>query len=252
MSLKTAICMLRECQMVNSSYDLRDIPTYSSKDAARYLGIPAATIRSWVYGRSYETKRGKQQFHPLIKLSNPRIKQLSFTNLVEAHVLRAIRVVHGISMDKVRLSLDYLEQELNYNNPLVRAEFRTDGVDLFVKHLGKLVPASTPQLSFLHEALIVHLDRIDVDEFCLANRLFPFGFQYPDSSLSFESQIPKSVVIDPRISFGCTVLVGTGIPTAVLAQRYKFGESIFELAEDYRCDSSLIEEGIRWELPVAA
>ena len=240
-----------EGKMANYTYDPRDIPAYSAKVASRYLGIPTATIRSWVYGRYYQTKRGQQQFCPLIKLSNPRIKQLSFTNLIEAHILRALRVVHGISMDKVRLSLDYLEQELNYQHPLVRAEFRTDGVDLFVEHLGKLVPASQPQLSSLNEALMVHLERIEVDEFSLANRLFPFGFQSPDTSLSFELQIPKSVVIDPRISFGRTVLVGTGIPTAVLAERYKFGESIFELASDYRCEPSLIEQGIRWELPVA-
>jgi hypothetical protein len=31
----------------------RDIPNYSIGDAAHYLKIPAATIRSWTVGRNY-------------------------------------------------------------------------------------------------------------------------------------------------------------------------------------------------------
>lgn len=239
----------RENQVANYNYDPRDIPTYSSNEASHYLGIPVATIRSWIYGRSYKTKQGTQRFSPLIKLPSSQVKQLSFTNLVEAHVLRAIRTIHGISMDKVRIALDYLEQKLDYRTPLVRAEFKTDGVDLFVNHLGQLVPASAPSLESLHKDLMLHLERIDTDESNLASRLFPFGIK---SSYPSNLSIPKSVVIDPRISFGRAVLLGTGIPTAILAERFKFGESFSELAEDYGCSLQLIEEGIRWEISVAA
>jgi len=60
------------------------------------------------------------------------------------------------------------------------------------------------------------------------------------------------VVIDPYISFGRPVLIKTGIPTIILAERYKAGESIKELVKDYQCDSALIEEGIRCELDLVA
>ena len=56
------------------------------------------------------------------------------------------------------------------------------------------------------------------------------------------------MVIDPHVSFGRPVLVGTGIPTAVIAERYKAGESIDELAGDYGRGPSEIEEAIRCEL----
>lgn len=235
-------------QSLPISYDPRDIPTYSASDASRYLGIPVATIRSWVYGRPYQTKSGKQYFSPLIKLPNSKLKQLSFTNLVEAHVLRSIRSVHGVTLEKVRKALDFLETKLSYKTPLVRAEFKTDGVDLFVDHLGYLIAASNNQKLVLHQSLVNHLDRIEVDESKLAYKLFPFGSPLID--LESESNFPKSVVIDPRISFGRLVLVGTGIPTSILAERYKLGESIADLSEDYSCNSSLIEEAIRWELPM--
>jgi uncharacterized protein (DUF433 family) len=43
-------------------------------------------------------------------------------------------------------------------------------------------------------------------------------------------------------------LVGTEIPTAVVAERYKAGESIDELAGDYGRSRKEIEEVIRCEL----
>jgi uncharacterized protein (DUF433 family) len=47
------------------------------------------------------------------------------------------------------------------------------------------------------------------------------------------------------------VIAETGIPTIVLAQRLKAGESIQDLAYDYKCDRLKIEEAIRCELPAA-
>jgi hypothetical protein len=43
---------------------------------------------------------------------------------------------------------------------LVRAEFRTDGVDLFVNHLGELLAASTSEKEVLHQSLVNHLNRM--------------------------------------------------------------------------------------------
>ena len=63
---------------------------------------------------------------------------------------------------------------------------------------------------------------------------------------------PRLVVIDPLVSFGRPVLAGTGIPTAIIAERYKAGESIDELANDYGRQRYEIEESIRCELEVEA
>jgi uncharacterized protein (DUF433 family) len=45
---------------------------------------------------------------------------------------------------------------------------------------------------------------------------------------------------------------GTSIPTSIIAERYKAGDSLQDLAEDYDCDLSQIEEAIRCEIPLAA
>ena len=55
------------------------------------------------------------------------------------------------------------------------------------------------------------------------------------------------MVIDPRVQFGRPCLAGRGIPTAIITERYKAGDSIQILADDYRCPAHEIEEAIRYE-----
>ena len=47
---------------------------------------------------------------------------------------------------------------------------------------------------------------------------------------------PTPVEMDPRIAFGRPVLVGRGVPTAVLADRFKAGDTMTELAADFEVE----------------
>jgi uncharacterized protein (DUF433 family) len=59
-------------------------------------------------------------------------------------------------------------------------------------------------------------------------------------------------VIDPFISFGRPIVASTDIVTAIIAERYKAGESMDDLAEDYGCERSEVEKAVRCELELAA
>jgi uncharacterized protein (DUF433 family) len=59
---------------------------------------------------------------------------------------------------------------------------------------------------------------------------------------------PSPVVVDPNIAFGRPVLAGRSVPTAVLADRFKAGDTLMQLAEDYDTSSQNIEEALRCEL----
>ena len=224
--------------------DPRNIPTYSIGDAARYLRIPRSTIRSWTIGHSYRVKDGSSFFHPLIDISKEKPYLLSFTNLVEVHVLRAIRVGHKIQLNKVREALDLINKRFEVPHPLAQEDFRTNGVDLFIERYGELINASSGGKKELKEALNAHLQRIEPDDSGLAIKLYPF-------TRSDEVDNPRLVVIDPRIAFGRLTIAGTGIVTDILKERYKAGDSIEDLAEDYDCDRLSIEEAIRCELSAA-
>jgi len=225
--------------------DPRAIPTYTFTEAAHYLRAPASTLRSWTRGQSYQTQAGPQPFEPVIDFDDPAGRLLSFTNLVELHVLIQMRRTHAIQLPKVRQALRFVAERLGLAHPLARQQFQTDGVDLLIERYGELVAASAHGQLVMRAVVADALRRIELDATGLAARLFPYTRRAGSHS-------PRLVVVDPRIAFGRPVLAGTGIPTAVLAERFNAGESLTDLAQDYERDVVEIEEAIRCELPMAA
>jgi uncharacterized protein (DUF433 family) len=53
--------------------------------------------------------------------------------------------------------------------------------------------------------------------------------------------------MNPAVSFGRPVIAGTGIPVSSIYERYRAGDSVADLAKDFRLDTSAIEEAIRCE-----
>jgi uncharacterized protein (DUF433 family) len=226
--------------------DPREMPAYGIDEAAVYLQIPRATLRSWVVGRNYPVKGGERAFRPLIlPAAEEGGRLLSFFNLVEAHVLAAIRRVHRVDLRAVRNAIDFLDRRYGTSHPLADQSFVTDGKDLFVQELGRLIAASASGQLAMRQVLDAHLQRIDRDALGGAERLYLFT-----RAGSPAGDPPRTVVVDPRVAFGRPVLAGTGIPTSVIAERFKAGESVEELAEDYGRSASEIEEALRCEQPV--
>ena len=219
--------------------DPREMPAYTVPEAARYLKLPVATVRSWALGRYYPTSSGRRFFRPVIRLADSADRLLSFLNLVEAHVLAGIRR-HGVKLDKIRIAIRYLARHFPSPRPLADHRFETDGLDLFVEKYGQLINVSRGGQLAIRESLKSYLRRIERDSAGLPIKLYPFtGYGGP--------QPPRSVVIDPLVSFGRPVLLGTGIPTSAVFERYQAGESVEELAEDYNLTSVDIQEAIRCE-----
>ena len=97
----------------------------------------------------------------------------------------------------------------------------------------------------MREILEKYLKRVERDSKGVALRLYPFTRKRTPNE-------PKCVVIDPFVSFGKPVLAGTGIPTSIVAERYKAGESVSQLSADYDRSGLDIEEAIRCELELEA
>jgi len=154
-------------------------------------------------------------------------------------VLRALRTKHAIKLPYIRKALDFVKVQFGWNRPLIQQEFKTDGVRLFIEKLDNLVEASAGGQIVMREVM-VHLERLEWENNLVA-RLYPFTRPNPLDA-------PKSVIIDPKFAFGRPILKDSRIATAVIAERYKAGESITALAEDYGCSHLEIEEGIRCEL----
>lgn len=221
----------------------REIPIYSTVEAAHYLRIPHNTIRSWVYGRDYETASGAQRARPLVRPADAA-GMLSFVNILELHILGAIRREHRVDMKRVRAALEFLQNKFGCEHPLVDEAMETDGKSLFVNKYGRLINASQEGQGAMVEILEAHLRRIERDETGLAIRLFPFTRRGTDS--------PRVISIDPLVAFGRPVIVGSRVTTADVADRFKAGESPAEIAADYDRPEEEIWEAIRCELEAAA
>lgn len=204
--------------------DVRHEPFYAVAEAARLLRVPAPTLRNWfgVQGR-----------------------ELNFLELLEGYTIQTLRARHNLPMRRIRKAIDFLRKETGETHPLARQDFgfETDGVDLFVTRVGSFVSASEQGQLAWRTVLKVFLQRVEFDRDGLALRFYPF-------TRDFRADGPKAIVIDPRLCYGRPSIAGRGIATAMVAGRYKAGESIAELAADYDCEPGVIEEAIRAELDV--
>lgn len=243
------VIMARKQIDIYGGIDPRAIPTYGIYESSHALKIPTKTLRSWIHGRNYPTLLGTKKFEPLIALPDPELSLLSFINLVEAHVLDAVRYKDKIPLENVRDALNHLRDRYGSEHPLVEYEFQHDGVDLFVEMGRDIINLSKQGQIALREVVTNYLKRIARDSKGSAVALYPYLKRHPQNT-----EEPKLVLIDPRISFGKPILVGVGVPTSVVADRHEAGESIAELAKDYDCEASEIEQAIEYErsLPEAA
>ncbi len=217
-------------------------PAYPFAEAAHYLNLPLSTLRAWCLGQGYQSDGRTRRFLPLIQLDGNDRRALSFLNLVEAHVLAAIRRQHHVPLPKVRQALLYVSKKMGTERPLAEADFQTDGLDLFVDKLGSLINVTREGQTEMAEMLRDHLKRIERDAKGIPVKLFLFT--RPDGA----ADQPSPVVVDPTIAFGRPVLAGRSVPTAVLADRFKAGDTLIQLAEDYETSPQNIEEALRCEL----
>lgn len=228
-------------------------PIYSIGEGARYLRVPENTIRSWLDGRSYPVKkRGTGRSSQIIVPAGASGSgaRLSFLNLVEIHVLDALRRQYRLQLPDIRHAVFYLRDHFGSPNPLARRDMLTDGRHLFVEAIGSsgsstLVNASREGQLAMRDLVELHLRRIDWDPRGLVARLYPFvGQRTPGPD------VPRVIAIDPRVSFGRPVVARIGVPTGIIADRFDSGESIDDLADDYGAEPVEIQEAIRCEFQV--
>lgn len=212
--------------------NILEVPIYGAIDAARYLRVPYQTLRYWI--------RGHGVIDPIIKITDDFPPRLSFMNLLECHMLSAMRTHYNLRLPKVRKALKNLAEILPSAHPLVDREFETNKIDLYLRDYGnELINLSNPNQLEFRDFIEMHMQRIERDP----NGMFVF-FPFVEKRALDE---PKSIAISPAVSFGRPVISGTGIPTAVIASRFHARESVGELATEYGRSDKEIEEAIRWE-----
>lgn len=220
-------------------HDLRDQAAYGLAEAARYLKLPAPTLRSWVAGRAYPKAKGVGHFRPLIHPPRRQPPILSFWNLIEAHVLRSLRTDHGVTLKAVREAVDYAERTLKIERLLLSKELRTEAGRIFLDKYGQLIDLPASGQLAMRLVFEEHLKRVEWDEWKFPVRLYPF--------VSSETSTPRTITIDPQIAFGRPIVARAGISTAAIAGRIDAKEPAADVATDYDLTVEEVEQAVLYE-----
>ena len=221
--------------------ELRNQPAYTVAEAARYLKVPAPTLRSWVIPRLRSQRAGSAQSDVLINLPQNAPAMLSFWNLIECHVLRSLRTQHGVPMGKLRKAVRCAEQEFKVKRLLLSPELRTEAGALLIERYGQLVDLSASGQLAIRRMFKEHLNRVEWDENAFPVRLFA------STRGSVSNSDVRTVAISADVAFGRPVLVNGSITTAAIAKRIDAGETIDELADDYDLSPQDIESAVLFE-----
>lgn len=227
-----------------------DEPAYRAPEAAHILGLPSGTVQAWCFGHDYRHRHdgSRKLFARVIAPADERQRLLSFVNLCELHLLAVIRRHHRVQLPQVRAAVEYMRESLGEDRPLASGQFRTNGIDLFVEHAGELLNVSKQGQRALREDFERALERVEFSQDgSRPIRLFPFT----RPPLAGAAQ-PKTVLVDPALSFGRPVLTGAFVRTEVIEGRFQAGDSIAEMAHDYDVSAGHIEEALRFEQRRAA
>jgi uncharacterized protein (DUF433 family) len=210
--------------------DVREFPRYSISEAAFYVRIPHSTLQAWTRGQDYVTSRGThRRFHALLDLADQENKFLSFYNLVEAHVLRAMTEA-GVPLRNMRKALNYIRETIPGKHPLLTLDFEISGKDAFIQHLGMTICATKHGQLAMRKILEQHLRRIVRDKSGLPIQVFPIH--------------SRRLAIDPLFSSGKLIVRDKGITASVLWGRNRTGESIPAIARDYGLTEIEVKEAI--------
>jgi len=216
------------------------VPAYPLTEAAHYLKMPSSTLRAWAFGQEYRTRQGKDRADSIITIAQVEPAVLSFYNLIEAHVLRALRTEHAVSMQNLRSAIPELRRQSSDAHPLASETLFAGHRQVYLEKYGQLMDLSLSSQLALKETVRAYLARIDWKTGFGPLRLFPF-------LRSQTIEAPRSVTIDPEVAFGRPVISGTRIATAEIRNRVDAGDSVEAVAEDLNQKVETVREVILFE-----
>jgi uncharacterized protein (DUF433 family) len=236
-------------QILYRGHSPRDVPRYTVAQASRYLNLPPSTLRSWIKGRPYQAGAKTVRSKPLIHVTGG---MLSFSQLVEAHLMRALRVDERVRMSKLRTAKLVAERKYGIQHLMFSPDLRAAPGELFLERYGELINLGRSGQLAMWLVWQAHLKRVQWGAQG-ANKLFPF---LPDfvaiQGFSAEARVNDPIIsIDPTVSFGRPILVSKGIRTSAIVSRINADEDPDTVAQDYGIERYEVDAAIAYERAAA-
>jgi len=214
--------------------DLRELPTYTLPEAARFLGTSRRTLQDWF-------AEGSDILRPSSRIS--RVAMLSFRDLSEAYVLTLLTKFYRFRLNAVREMMERAKQETGLARPLIEADLKILFHSLILEKRSRgCLAREAIDLSgngnLVFPELVDQLGkRIVRDENNGPLRLFPWR-------LGSDTDQSRPVSLDPEIVSGRLVVTGTRIPVRVLLGKRNAGSSDGEIARSYRISEDSVRKAL--------
>lgn len=224
-------------------------PLYSIAETARYVGMPSSTLASWAkgYTRRFPHRPPVQQGPVITCLTDqgPSEPRVPFIGLVEATVVQAFRQT-GLPLQRIRKALQVLTAQGELEHALASQRLYTDGAQVLFDYasssgdqmLRLLTVVESGQRVF-HEVISGYLQRITFDD------AWATGLTLPITTHPI-------LHVRPGVASGEPLFVHGGAPLSAVVSRWKAGEPVDSLADDYGVPVAEIEEALGAVLPQAA
>jgi uncharacterized protein (DUF433 family) len=210
---------------------------YVMSDVDRYLGLPSGTARRWIDGY----RRGGRMYPPVIRESSTQEESVSWGEFVEAQLLSEFRDA-GVTLQRLRPAVQRLRCEFDTPYPL--ATFKP-----LLDVAGRELVMSIQQSVDLPRPLSLVVVRSG--QTVLSNGAQGFvdraDFGTPGTFVQRIRAVRNTeIVIDPEKAMGRPAV--RAVPTEVLAEGFRAGESAAELASLYDLELRLVEQALRYEM----
>ena len=209
--------------------DRRNLPAYTYSEASRAIRMPTSTLRAWT--------RGQDGFEPVFSPAGDNA--LSYFNLIEGQVLRAIRQVHRVAMWDVRQALEEANEQYGVDRLLIHHQFRFGAYGLFLDRYSSLVRLTPAKQIAMRRVMESLLERVEYGEDGFPNMFYPAIHDGTDAQ--------RIVRLNPFVSFGRPTVATRGVTTQAIVSRIDAGESVDFVAADYRIGTEEVEEAIYYE-----
>ena len=211
------------------------IGVYSVPEAARLIGMPSQTLRRWVSGSDHlEDARNPLWSAQYAKSDDDQY--LGFRDLVEARIVKALRL-SGVPLQTVRRCLERARVIIGDEHPFSTRNFKSDGKTLFLEILKGdddtiLVDLRQGQQAF-KDILAQSLNGLE------------FGDEVAERWWLLNGK--KTIVADPKRSFGHPIIASNGMTTNCVAEAVLAEGSIDRVAQLYGMRITEVNDAVNFE-----
>ncbi len=200
-------------------------PLYTFSDVDQIARVSRGTAKRWLLGYGQ---------YPAISAPSAISPAASFLDLVEVIAIGKLKQ-RGFSLRLIREIVQYTQQLLKLEHPLVSAQFRVGGREIFVEAEDRLIEVGRRHgQTVWHDVLAPFLEDLDYTQ-DLASIWWPRGHD-------------GHIQVSPHFGYGFPVIADRGIRTEIIRERYVANDPIDVIAMDFRLDPVVVEAALRFEL----